>query len=146
MEILFLRIGNRIAGIRTGDIREVLHNKETIPFLPVSEYVRDLVYYRGNVIGVIDLCKLFKMPGKLCDSNDIIHICHNNLDVGIAVRKILIIRRIPKKFIQPAKNKYFIPSEFLEYACTVGTKSYPIISVEKILNNPDIKMLWSRDS
>ncbi|MFC1729880.1 chemotaxis protein CheW [candidate division KSB1 bacterium] len=146
MEILFFRIANRIAAIETGNIQEVLHNKDTIPFLPISRYVKKMVVNRGKVIGVIDLGTLFSLPDKPRSLQEYILMSCSGISFCLATKKILVVRRLSKKFIKPAVSGLFIPEKFIGNVCVIGQKTYPILSEKKILEYPDIKVLWSKEN
>ena len=146
MEVLFFRLGNRVAGIPTRNIRIVLYNKETVPFLPLSENVQEMLVNQGRAVGVIDLHMLTGQQWKNPQKKDIILLKHDGMEFALSVRKILLTRNLKKNQIRDADSSYFIPEELQLCACNVGSKSFPIFSEKKILKHPDIKALWFKKS
>ena len=144
MEILFFRLGARVAGIPARNVRIVLHKKETVPFLPLSAHIRDMIVNQGKAVGVIDLHSLFSVPRKEADRGDIILLQSVGIEFGLSVSKILITRRIHNSFFQPVERPFFIPDVFLSHQCAVGSKYFPVLSETRILNYPDIRVFWDK--
>ncbi|MFC1555647.1 chemotaxis protein CheW [candidate division KSB1 bacterium] len=142
MEVLFFRLGNRVAGIPTRNIRIVLYNKETVPFLPLSEHVKEMLVNQGRAVGVVDLHTLTGVNWKNPQKKDIILLETDGIEYGLSVRKILLTRKLKKDQIRDADSSYSIPEMLQLCACDVGNKTFPIFSEKKILKHKDIKKLW----
>ena len=141
MEILFFRIGKRIAGVATRYLEEVIHAPKMFPFLPVSRHIPNMVVRRGNAVGVITLQHLFSLNHDMKKSS-VILLKSEGITFGLKVIKILQVRTISRSKLVHPHGKTFIPDEFLECACKVRTVFLPIISPDKILHHPDIRPLW----
>jgi chemotaxis signal transduction protein len=142
IEILFFRIGNRVAGVETQILEEVVHSPGILPYLPISSYIKEMYVSKGRPIGIIDLGEFVSVNGNAINK-DLLLLRENDISFGIKVNKIVQVRPVSEsKFVPPDKST-FIPEELLGSFCKVKNMMIPIISPGKILRHPDIEPLWN---
>jgi chemotaxis signal transduction protein len=142
MEILFFKLNNKITGIFSKYLQEVVVNADPVPFLPVSDYIDHLLVHKGKIYGLIDLMKFFALPEMNGKAGEIIILKYKQVEFGFIVQKVIQKLNVAKRRIIQPSSDTFIPSEFVGYECKVGSKSVPILSTPKILLQRNIKELW----
>lgn len=142
IEILFFRIGDRVAGVETQYLEEVVHSPGLFPYLPISPYIKEMFVNRGKPIGIIDLSSFVSLNGKAIN-NDLILLYASDISFGIKINKIVQVRPVSESKIVPPDDNTFLPEELLDSACKVKRMMIPIISPEKILHHPEIEPLWN---
>ncbi len=87
----------------TSCIREIYPLKKFTPLPCTPPYVFGIINVRGQILSVIDIKKLFDLPDKgLGELNKVIILQTYDMELGILADKIIGIRSIPLKEIQPS--------------------------------------------
>ena len=142
MEILFFRYANRLAGLFTKYVDEVIHAPETFPSLPVSPHITDMIVHREVSYGIIDL-KGFISAHDGSNNPIIILVGFEGISFGIKINKIVQVRSVSKtKLVSIPDKASSVSPEIVDCACRVKNNYIPILSPEKLLHHPDIEPLW----
>ena len=142
IEILFFRICDRVAGVETQYLEEVVHSPGLFPYLLISTYIKEMFVNRGKPIGIIDLSSFVSLNGKAIN-NDLILLYASDISFGIKINKIVQVRPVSESKIVSPDDNTFLPEELLDSSCKVKRMMIPIISLEKILHHPEIEPLWN---
>ncbi|MBA7584224.1 hypothetical protein ES708_26177 [subsurface metagenome] len=137
IEILEFLLAYETYAIETGFIREVYPLKELTPLPCVPSFVLGIINVRGQILSVIDIKKFFNLPGKgLTDLNKVIILHSDSMEFGILADKIIGVRFIPLKEIQPPLPT--LTGIQKDYLRGVTTKRAVVLDVVKILKDKNI--------
>ena len=90
-------------GIESTYVREVFPMKEYTPVPCTPDFILGIINVRGQVMSVVDIRRFFDLPVKgLTDLNRVVIVSWNNIEMGILADRILGVRAISAKVIQPS--------------------------------------------
>ncbi|HUU30036.1 MAG TPA: chemotaxis protein CheW [archaeon] len=103
LEVVEFLLAYETYALETAYIREVYPLKELTPLPCVPPFVLGIINVRGRILSVIDLKKFFGLPEKgLTDLNKVVILHKDEMEFGILADKILGVRFIARKEIQPS--------------------------------------------
>ena len=137
IEVIEFLLACETYAIETAYVREVYPLKELTPLPCTPPFVLGIINVRGQIISVIDIKKFFNLPEKgLADFNKVIILRAENMEFGILADKILNVRTIPFKEIQPSLPT--LTDIWAEYLMGVTEERIIILDAKKILNDKRI--------
>ncbi len=102
LEILEFLLAYEHYGIETSYVDQVYPLRELTPLPGTPPFHLGIINVRGRILSVIDIKKLFDLPGKgLTDLNKVIVIHNDGMEFGILADAILSTRSIPVSAIRP---------------------------------------------
>ncbi|MPW24762.1 chemotaxis protein CheW [Alkalibaculum sp. M08DMB] len=106
MQIIIFTLSDKYYAIRTDKVEEI-SKKITSTMVPNSpDWVEGLINLRGNVVTLVNLCKLLHQSDDGCYNNIII--IHNEEDkVGLMVKDVNEVIDIDEKEIQKVSGEVF---------------------------------------
>jgi purine-binding chemotaxis protein CheW len=124
-------------GIELKNNREIHALSEFTPVPGTPAFVLGLTNVRGQILSLIDIKKLFDLPGRgLTDLNKVIVVQTHQMELGILADAVLGVRTIaPSEFQTSLPTLTGIRAEYLK-----GITKDPlvILDVEKILSDGKI--------
>ena len=137
IEIIEFLLANERYAIETVFIREVYGLKVFTPMPCTPPYVLGVINVRGQIISVIDIKKFFNLPEKgLSDLNKTIILHEGDMEFGLLADKILSVRSILLKDIQPSLPT--LKDKRVDYLRGVTEDRMIILDAKKILNDKSI--------
>lgn len=106
MQIIVFTLGDKHYAINTEKVDEI---SKTMPFTQVPNslnWVEGLINLRGNVVTLINLCKLLHQDDDKC-YNNIIIINTNDEKIGVLVKDIKEVVEIEENDIQKITDEEF---------------------------------------
>ncbi len=118
-------------------VREVYPLRDLTSLPGTPEFVVGIVNVRGQIVSIIDLKRLFGLPGKgLTDLNKVIVLHNQDMELGLLADAVLGVRRILLQEIQaPLATLTGIHAEYLRGVTRDRTV---ILDVVRILADPRI--------
>jgi purine-binding chemotaxis protein CheW len=137
LEIVEFVLGPERYGIESSRIREIYPLNEFTPLPCTPAFVLGLVNVRGQILSVINIKKLFDLPGKgLTDLNKIILVHAHSIELGILADAILGTRSIaPEELHPPLPTLTGIRADYLQ---GITKDSLVVLDVGKILADEKI--------
>ncbi len=132
----FLLTRERYA-IESKYVRQVYPLKNLTPLPCTPPFVMGITNVRGRIVSVIDIKKLFDLPGQgLSDLNKLIIVHMDGLELGILSDNILGTRSVPIEEIQPSLSTF--TGVRAEYLRGVTDEGLIILDAKKILSDERI--------
>lgn len=137
LDVLQFHLGSETYGIESAFVREVYPLKAFTPLPGVKSFVLGIVNVRGQILSVVDLKKLFNLPGRgLGELNKVIILRDDLMEFGILADVILGATRLPRSAIQPP-----IPTVTgigAEYLLGVTGDGVTVLDAHRLLQDPKI--------
>jgi purine-binding chemotaxis protein CheW len=137
LEVVEFLLASEHYGIELTNIREIHALSEFTPVPGTPAFVLGLTNVRGQILSLIDIKKLFDLPGRgLTDLNKVIVVRTQQMELGILADAVLGVRTIaPSEFQTSLPTLTGIRAEYLK-----GITKDPlvILDVEKILSDGKI--------
>jgi len=137
LEVVEFLLASEHYGIELTYIREIHALTEFTPLPGTPAFVLGLTNVRGRILSVIDIKKLFDLPGKgLTDLNKVIVVRTHQMELGILADAVLGVRSIAlNKFQTSLPTLTGIRAEYLK-----GITNHPLVvlDVAKILSDEKI--------
>lgn len=104
--VVFL-LGPETYSIELTHIREVCFLKEITPIPSVPAFVPGIINFRGQILSLIDLKKLFGLPEQPPDNLARVIVLHSDImEFGIVADEVIGVKAIPLSRIQPMPALY----------------------------------------
>ncbi|MFZ7120911.1 MAG: chemotaxis protein CheW [Eubacteriaceae bacterium] len=129
MQIIVFTLGDKHYAINTGKVDEI---SKTMPFTQVPnslDWVEGLINLRGNVVTLINLCKLLHQDDDKC-YNNIIIINTNDEKIGVLVKDIKEVVEIQEKDIQKITDE---ESEGILGIARIDGEIINVIELQKLI-------------
>lgn len=132
MQIIVFTLMDKYYGINTGNVEEISRkiNSYKVPNAPY--WVEGLINLRGNVITLVNLCKLLNLEEDLCYDYFII-VDKKQEKIALMIRDVVEVVNIQEEDIQKIREK------------TLDGILGIVKIKEKIVNIIDIEMLLSKN-
>jgi len=132
MEILFIKIGDKILGINKAFIQEVLFPDKFFDVPGVSEVVKGIINHRGKPVVVFNTNYI--LSSKREGQKDGVIICKKDeYEFGIIANEIKLVNSVPDKKIQKEEKSLF------EGFIDIKGRKYYILALDKLLQNEEIQ-------
>jgi len=132
LEIVEFRLAAETYGIGAAFVREIHPLQDFTPLPGTPPFVLGIVNVRGQILSVVDLKKIFALPGKgLGALNKVIVLRNERMEFGILADAILGARAIPRETIQPPPPT--VGGLGAEYLLGVTGERVILLDAEKIL-------------
>jgi len=156
LTVVVFRLGSEIYGLELAYAQEVYNLDELTPVPCTPAFVAGIINVRGQILAVLDLKKLFKLPEQNTqtpspalyslpstpNSGKAIILCSGSITSSILVDRVLGVETIPLKFIQPPllTGQAFQPTPSLnrfeaEYIKGLTNAPLIILDAAKILSD-----------
>ena len=119
------------------DIQEVIPVRGITPVPKTPSFVAGIVHKRGTIITVVDLAVLLGKTSSRCDGGSVVHVMHDDMEVGILVRTKLSALSLPAAAISRGEGDLFRKT-VADRPITVKTVNYDrgtlnILSVDALV-------------
>ncbi|MEW6621990.1 MAG: chemotaxis protein CheW [Bacillota bacterium] len=137
-QLVTFRIDSEEYGVKIASVQEI-NRMTAVTKIPRSPYfIQGVVNLRGNVIPVLDLRKLFKLPEKQAtDATRIIIVDFNGKRTGIVVDSVSEVLRFEKALVEPPPDilSSGIDSDYVEGVAKLdgGRRMVLILDTGKVL-------------
>ncbi len=107
LQAVVFRLGRETYSIELIHILEVCFLKEITPIPSVPAFVLGIINFRGQILSLIDLKKLFGLPDQPPDDLARVIVLHSDtMEFGILADEVIGAKAIPLSRIQPMKAMY----------------------------------------
>lgn len=138
-QLVTFKIDSEEYGVKIANVQEINRMTEVTKIPRAPYHIVGIVNLRGNVIPVLDLRRLFKLPDKpLTDATRIIIVDYEGKRTGIVVDSVSEVLRLEKSLIEgpPDALNSGIDSEFVEGVGKLddGKRMILILDINKVLS------------
>lgn len=103
MQIVIFTLNDKLYAIDTNNVDEICKRVPSTRVPNSPHWVEGLINLRGNLVTLVNLCKLLHLEDNLCYNNTII-IENNGEKIGILVKDVIEVIDIDLKDIQKLKD------------------------------------------
>ena len=132
MQIIIFTLSDKYYAISTENVEEISRNINITKVPNAPNWVEGLVNLRGNVVTLINLCKLLQQEESIC-YNNIIIIQNQEEKVAILVKDVIEVANIEEEDIQRVSEE------------TIDGVIGIVRIKDEIINIIDINMLISKN-
>jgi len=101
LQVAVFLLAHEIYGIELTYIREVCLFKEITRIPSVPSFVLGIIAFRGQILSLIDLKKIFDLPVQKIDERSRVIVLHSDtMEFGILADEVIGVRAIPLSRIQ----------------------------------------------
>jgi purine-binding chemotaxis protein CheW len=101
IELVLFRLGGERYGIESRHVREVFRARECTPVPCTPPFVLGVVNVRGRITSVLDLRKLFDLPGAEGeDTLPVLILSSGEMEFGVAADEVLGVARVSPADLQ----------------------------------------------
>ena len=135
LEVVEFMLAHERYALELTYIREVHPLKEFTPLPGTPPFVLGIINFRGEIISIIDLKKIFELPDQgLTDLNRVIILNSGEMEFGILADTILGVNTIPTGTIQPTLPT--LTGVRAEYLKGITGDRVVVLDGGKILSDP----------
>ena len=134
VELAVFSLGPEKYALNLSDITEIM-SVPAITFVPGAEqHVLGLINYRGSVLPVIDLKKMFGIPAlQASPNNRIIALKFNKISVGLFVDEVGKVASVPASKIEPPMSTLKgSAASFIKGEAEVNGSLLAILKIDKL--------------
>lgn len=134
MEILSIKIGDKLFGIELKNIREIVESDSSTEVPLTPDYVEGVINLRGNPVPIIDLKKKIGIEGK-AESRNVVLCNINNSTVGLRTDDVLTIHKFKGDEFKnvPESLEEEIETHYLKGIVEINQDKYLIIDVDELI-------------
>ncbi len=137
LELLEFRLASERYAVESRWVQEVYPLRDLTPLPGTPPFVPGIVNVRGHILPVYDLKKLFDLPEQgLTDLHRIIHICGNDLELGLLADVIVSVHTVAVGSLQPSLPT--LTGIRAEYLKGITAERIVVLDMERILADPKI--------
>lgn len=137
IQLITFMLANETYGLESAYIREVYPLKEFTSLPGVPHYVLGVINVHGQIIPVIDLKKLFLLPGQgLTELNKVIILQNEQMEFGILADLVHGTHNVEIDEIRKAPHT--LNGIGQEYLLGVTKERLIVLNATKLLNDKDI--------
>lgn len=115
LQVVVFLLARETYGIELVNIREVCFLKEITPIPSVPAFVAGIIAFRGQILSLIDLKKIFNLPeGQIGKTGRVIVLHSKTMEFGILADEVIGVKAIPLSRIQGAATYERIGTEYLK--------------------------------
>lgn len=102
LEVVQFCLAGAHYGFVSACVREVLHLSQLARLPGTPAFVLGIINLRGEILSVIDLKRLFQLPGEALSERDRVLVLHSeDMSFGVLADRIEGVRSLPRAAVQP---------------------------------------------
>ncbi len=137
LDVVEFFLANERYAIEMKHVREVYPLKDFAPLPCTPSFVLGIMNFRGQILSIIDLKKIFELNGsKISNINRIIILYSSVMEFGILADRIIGVNTVPVRMIQPSLPT--LTGLRAKYLKGVTSDRMIILDGEKILGDDKI--------
>jgi purine-binding chemotaxis protein CheW len=133
-KVITFTLASETYGVESVFVREVYPLKDFTTLPGVPAYIFGIINVRGQILPVVDLKKLFKLPEKgLNELNRVIILFNNQMEFGILADEVHCIQEIENEDIQIVPPNVSLIGE--EFMMGITKENLIILNAVKLLSD-----------